>query len=96
MSCFYPEKEEVSDELNSTNQDYLDNSIFLYFKNVDFSRFRQDADPQQILRMLLWMADGYISEKRRQGKPFVLDEIMHDFKEWSDMFRRLSYREEYL
>jgi TetR/AcrR family transcriptional regulator len=96
MRCFYPEKEEVSDELNSTNQDYIDNSIFLYFKNVDFSRFRQDADPQQILRMLLWMADGYISEKRRQGKPFVLDEIMHDFKEWSDMFRRLSYREEYL
>ena len=38
------------------------------------------------------MADGYINEKRRQGKPFVLDEIMHDFKEWSDMFRRLSYR----
>ena len=96
MRCFYPEKEEVSNELNSTNQDYIDNSIFLYFKNVDFSRFRQDADPQQILRMLLWMADGYISEKRRQGKPFVLDEIMHDFKEWSDMFRRLSYREEYL
>ncbi|WP_321003062.1 TetR/AcrR family transcriptional regulator [Eisenbergiella porci] len=96
MRCFYPEKEEVSDELNSTNQDYIDNSIFQYFKNVDFSRFRQDADPQQILRMLLWMADGYISEKRRQGKPFVLDEIMHDFKEWSDMFRRLSYREEYL
>ncbi len=50
MRCFYPEKEEVSDELNSTNQDYIDNSIFLYFKNVDFSRFRQDADPQQILR----------------------------------------------
>lgn len=96
MRCFYPEKEEVSDTLNSTNQEFIDNSIYWYFKNVDFSKFRQDANPRKILRMLLWMTDGYINETRRQGKPFVLAEMMEDFSEWSDMFRRLAYREEYL
>lgn len=96
MRCFYPEKEEVSDSLNSTNQEYIDNSIFCYFKNVDFTKFRDDTDPEKILRMLLWMTDGYISEKRRQGKPFVLEEIMQDFGEWSDMFRKMAYKEEFL
>lgn len=46
--------------------------------------------------MLLWITDSYINETRRQGKPFVLAEMMEDFSEWSDMFRRLAYREEYL
>ena len=96
MRCFYPEKEEVSDSLNSTNQEYIDNSIFWYFKNVDFTKFRDDTVPEKILRMLLWMTDGYISEKRRQGKPFVLEEIMQDFGEWSDMFRKMAYKEEFL
>ncbi len=82
--------------MNSTNQEYIDNSIFWYFKNVDFTKFREDTNPEKILRMLLWMTDGYISEKRRQGKPFVLEEIMQDFGEWSDMFRKMAYKEEFL
>ena len=96
MRSFYPEKEEVSDSLNSNNQEIIDNSIFWYFKNVDFSKFREDTNPEKILHMLLLMTDGYINEKRRQGKPFVLEEIMQDFGEWSDMFRKMAYKEEYL
>ena len=31
-----------------------------------------------------------------RGKPFVLEEIMQDFGEWSDMFRKMAYKEEFL
>ena len=46
--------------------------------------------------MFLWMTDGYMNEKRRLGLPIKQEEIMTDFRKWMDMFRRITYKEEYL
>ena len=45
--------------------------------------------------MLLWMTDGYMNDKRRQGLPILVEEIQKDFHEWVTMFRKLVYKEEY-
>ena len=67
-----------------------------YFGNIDFSKFKNGTDPAQILRMLTWMTDGYLNEKRRAGAPITVEQIMTDFRTWAAMFRRMAYKEEFL
>ena len=49
----------------------------------------------QTLNMLMWMADGYMSEKRRLGQPLDVEAIMGEYRRWADQFRRMVYKEEY-
>ena len=58
-------------------------------------KFRDGTDIGRITRMLLWMTDGYMNDKRRQGLPILVEEIQKDFHEWVTMFRKLVYKEEY-
>lgn len=63
-------------------------------KNIDFSRFKPNVDPQQLLQMLTWMAEGYIQDKLRQSETLNIDELMQDFHTWQEMFRKIAYKEE--
>ena len=63
---------------------------------MDFSKFREDVDPQEILKLLTWSADGYLHEKQRLGMATDLDELMDKYSIWTTYFKRISYKEEYL
>ena len=65
----------------------------VYFKNIDFSRFKEEVDPQKLLNMLTWMAEGYIQDKLRQSETLNIDELMQDFHDWQKMFRKIVYKE---
>lgn len=96
MKVYFEQRETGSDELEKGISAMGQQVLVEYFKKVDFSRFRQDANPQKIMQMLLWMAYGYIYELRLSGRELDLDKIMVEFEEWKDMFRKISYKEEYL
>ena len=68
--------------------------VSCHFKNIDFSRFKPNVDPQQLLQMLTWMAEGYIQDKLRQSETLNIDELMQDFHSWQEMFRKIAYKEE--
>lgn len=93
MHAFYSQREDVSQSMAARVQSSMDGVFAAYCGHVDFSKFRSDADPVQIFKMLTWMGDGYLHEKQRGGK-FDLEEIMAEFERWVQMFRRLAYREE--
>ena len=40
-----------------------------YFSHIDFSKFREGADPAYLFRMLTWMTDWYMHEARQRGNP---------------------------
>ena len=94
VRSFYSSREEISDELQKNTEDILDH-IPQYFKKVNMEKYRDGTDIGRITRMLLWMTDGYMNDKRRQGLPILVEEIQKDFHEWITMFRKLVYKEEY-
>ncbi len=96
MRSFYPDSEALSQDLDTYNQDFLDGIMGTYLKNVDFSKFREGMDPLYIFRMLIWMSDGYLHEKRTRNLPILLEDLMDEFNKWMNLLRPLLYKEEYL
>lgn len=94
MVLFQDEK--VSSNINN----YLDmafKDIFHeYFKNIDFSCFKEEVEPEYIYKMFLWLSEGYLSEMHRANRPIVFTEAIAEFEKWKTMLKKVSYREEYL
>ncbi len=96
MRCFYSQNEAISKEVDKVSTGYIDDSFATYFVNIDFSKFKDEAEPRKVYQMLVWMTDGYLNEKRRKGGPLVLEELMSEFRQWADMMKKILYKEEYL
>lgn len=96
LRAFYSENEAVSKELQKVMQSKMEGIYQTYFSSIDWSRFRDGFSPVYLLRLLTWMTDGYLHEKRRIGGPIDLDEMMEDYHIWARMFKQLVYKEEYL
>lgn len=96
IKAYYSQKEPISSEMNQRIQDMIDYVFDMYFQYIDISRFKEGIDVKYICHMLLWMGDGYLMEKQRMGERLNVDEMLKDFREWMIMFKRMSYKEEYL
>lgn len=96
MQAFYAKRDAVPKNINNKFQEETANIFGAYFRSVDFSKFRDDTDPEEIYRMLIWMVEGYLNERQRTGENIDIDDIMEKFRHWSAYFRRISYKEAYL
>lgn len=96
MKAYFSQNEHVSDEVYQDTQAALQDSFQLYFKNIDWSKFKDDVDFTYIYRMLIWMCDGYLHEVQMSQKPIDVDGIMKEFHRWMNMFRKMIYKEEYV
>lgn len=76
--------------------DMLEASYAMYFKNVDFSRFKEGVDPKLIYELLLRASEGYLFEQQRMKNPIKTKEAFERFDKWKELLRSLSYKEEYL
>lgn len=90
------QNEAVSDDVNRVWQDTANDVFASYFAKLDYSKFRDDVNPQEIIRMLLWTAEGYMLERQKYGQPSELDDLMEKFKRWTALFKKIAYKEEYL
>ena len=96
LRSYYSEKEEVSEDLKAFSLREINGSYETYFQKIDFGKFKDGANPQRILKMLLWMMDGYLHEQQMLGKSLRIPEIEEELDRWMDMFKAIFYREEYL
>ena len=94
MVLFQDEK--VSTAVNDFLVENFDSIFDEYFKNIDFSRFKDDADPKYIHKMFSWLSEGYLSERHRTNRPIVFAEAIREFEKWKAMIKKISYKEEYL
>ena len=74
----------------------IDSSYALYFQHIDESMFKDGVDAKQIYNRMLWMAEGYLLEKQREDCPLSFEEMVDEFQKWMEMFKQMSYKEEYL
>ena len=95
MRAFYSQKEVVTDDLNRRFEKKTTEIYATMFSNVDFSKFRDNVNPMEIMQMLSWTADGYLHEQQRQRKDIDLDNLMAKYRSWSVIFKNIAYKEEY-
>ncbi len=95
IRAFYPEHKDVKDTMNSWTQRQIDLMFRQYFKNVDFSRFRDEVDPHYVINLLIWMADGYMHQQRALRQRVSINGMMEEMYRWCDVLRRYAYKEEY-
>lgn len=93
--AFYSQREEVSAELNERLTQLMMSMYTDFMGNVDRSKFKPGVDPEEILRMLSWLGDGYLHENQRLGQKMNIEESMRQYRKWTAIIREATYREEY-
>jgi AcrR family transcriptional regulator len=86
----------VAGEVNKVWEDTSKEMYASYFSKMDYSKFREDVDPQEIIQMLLWTAEGYMYDRQRFGSPPGLEDLMEKFRVWTEFYKKIAYKEEYL
>lgn len=96
IRSYYSEKEEISGDLKIKTSQGNNNIFDTYLARIDFNKFKDDIEPRNIYNMLKWMIDGYLHELRMQGKIVTLEEIEKVLFSWITLFKRSTYKEEFL
>ena len=96
VRSFYSDKEEISDDLKMKTTEGIEQNYKQYFSKIDFNKFKQNVDPSEIFKMMYWIVDGYIHEQQMKNAPLCLDTISKAFVNWTEMFKQIAYKEEYL
>lgn len=96
IRAFYPEHRDIKDTMDRWTQRQTDVMFERFFKNVDWGRFRDDVDPRHVLDMIIWLADGWMHQRRTAHEPIDLDALMTEYLTWSDMLRTWAYKPEYV
>lgn len=96
MRAYYSQNEIISEKLQNKIQKDMNDQYSTHFKKVDYSKFREEADPEEIYQMLIWMTDGYLHEKQRRSEAINVVSVKKELDKWIDKLKRISYKEEYL
>lgn len=62
---------------------------------IEIHKFKDGADPADVVKMLTWMASGFASQPFEKNT-LSLDDMMHEFERCLDLLKRCFYKEEYL
>lgn len=95
MKAYLSNKEDISDELQETIITLSSKTYSQHFKNVDFNKFKDGVDPEEIYNMLQYATEGYIHKLRKMYQPFCVDALMEECRKWITMFKKLTYKGEY-
>lgn len=87
--------DEAGSEIRKTIIEYTSQIYGKFFAHVDYSKFREGVEPIRLMRMLTWMAEGFVFEKNQAGKSLDLNEVMSEFEDWIAMFKKIAYKEEW-
>lgn len=92
LRAYFSYMEEVNEKIESQSIT-LDNP---YFRNIDFTKFKDDVDVEKILNLIMWAMTGYYSEQQRANKLVEIDEVRKEYSGWLNMLKKMSYKEEHL
>jgi len=96
LRCAYAQTSDAYNDISARIKEETVSLYDRYFKNIDYSKFREDIDPQDIQQMLTWTTNGYLQEIQRSAVPMNLAELLNKYTLWCQLLRAASYKEEYL
>ena len=73
----------------------MDSTYTTWFSHINLAKFKDDVDPKRICQMMIWMMQGYLYELQLSRREIDIEVLMAEFREWSTMFKRFTYKDEY-
>lgn len=95
MKAYYSCKEDISDDVKQLNASQQRTAYEMYMMNVDKTKFRDGVDIYELYQVLIWTTTGYLYEMQMLGEKLDVDSVMKEFEKWSQMFKKMTYKEEY-
>lgn len=94
VRAYYSEKEAVSDMIQTVTCNEISRA-YKYFRNLDYSKFKEGVGPERIFNMLVWLTDGYVHMQYMEGIPLDVAKAEQEFAEWVRMLKSIAYKEEF-
>lgn len=96
VRSFYSDREEISGDLKMKSKKDIEQNYNQYFNKINLYKFKENINPSEIFKMVIWLIDGYIHERQMNNEPLCLDTISKLLINWTEMFKQIAYKEEYL
>lgn len=96
VRSFYSDKEEISNDLKLKNKEGIEQNYSQFFNKINYNKFKNNVNPSEIFKMMVWLVDGYIHEQQMNNEPLRLDEIGKVVANWTEMLKQIAYKKEYL
>ncbi|GFI23185.1 HTH-type transcriptional regulator BetI [Lachnospiraceae bacterium] len=96
VRSFYSNKEEISNDLKLKNKEGIEQNYSQFFNKINYNKFKNNVNPSEIFKMMVWLVDGYIHEQQMNNEPLRLDEIGKVVANWTEMLKQIAYKKEYL
>ena len=92
---YFDESEVVKEIVNNyKNKKQID--IRSYFKNIDTTKFKDDVNMQDIIEMITYTSEGYLQIRKNMKIKIDKEDMINQYSKWMNMFKQISYKEEYL
>lgn len=90
-SVYFESDEEVKDDIKAilAKGEGFRNKIA--FEGMDYSKFKEGVDPKLVLKMLLWISEGYASQLSREVE-IDYDVFYKEFEECLNLLRNNLYK----
>ena len=94
LRAYYADHRDIRDLMANWTTRQVDLMFDRFFKNVDFSRFRDDVEPRKVLDMLIMLGDGYLHQTMLNREKLDLSDFMNEFRLWTSILRDWAYKRE--
>lgn len=97
-SMYFENDEEVKKDINANLKKGEDFRSKITVDSMDYSKFKDGIDPQFVMKMFGWLAEGYISQlSSKLGlNSEALFKEFNEFNKCIDLFKNNFYKGEYL
>lgn len=94
----------VQKEIQKINLQYTDKEALKFYENLDYSKFKDDINPQMVIQLVIWCSEGCMNQllmKRKMNPDSAvsaeeLTEIFQVFDSYMELLQKNFYKEEYL
>lgn len=94
---YFEENEDVKDVISDVFKNSTVEAKVDFFKDVDLNKFKDDVSPKQVLNIVVWMAEGFMKDKKLEAdNPVDLLKLNDEYVEHLEVLRKAFYKEEYL
>ena len=90
LRAYYETDSAVAENIKAINRGMLKDAFVKLNENIDTSSFRNKDDINRAIKMLIWIGDGFIKERKAEGR-LDLKEIQAETCAYMEILRRGFY-----
>ena len=94
-SVYYETDEEVREGIEAIMSEGDAFRQKVAFEGMDYSKFKQDVDVKLIMKMLVWISEGFINPVKSLREE-DLDKVCNEFCASLELLRKNLYKEEFV